>query len=221
MSEARQVRSDLSVMCMRLTEEAIPSGAHPVVVTGHYGVMARKLKVFRTPTGFHDAYVAASSRKAALKAWGTDVDLFARGAAEEVADPDLMEEALSRPGEVIRKARGTTEEHFTALPDKPSRSNKKDDAAPTKTKTKAKAKAKPKRRPSRVKLDEAEQAIEVEDDRYEAARRALADREAALRAERQALDAEHERERKQLEDRRSEQETRYKRAVKTWRASQD
>ncbi len=34
--------------------------------------MARKLKVFRTPAGFHDAYVAAPSRKAALAAWGAD-----------------------------------------------------------------------------------------------------------------------------------------------------
>jgi hypothetical protein len=30
--------------------------------------MPRKLKVFRTPIGFHDAYVAAPSRKAALEA---------------------------------------------------------------------------------------------------------------------------------------------------------
>jgi hypothetical protein len=28
-----------------------------------------KLKVFRTPIGFHDAYVAAPSKKAALAAW--------------------------------------------------------------------------------------------------------------------------------------------------------
>ena len=34
--------------------------------------MARtgRLKVFRTSIGFHDAYVAAPSRKAALEAWG-------------------------------------------------------------------------------------------------------------------------------------------------------
>lgn len=30
----------------------------------------RPLKVFRTAIGFHDAYVAATSRKAALEAWG-------------------------------------------------------------------------------------------------------------------------------------------------------
>jgi hypothetical protein len=31
--------------------------------------MPRKQKVFRTSTGFHDAYVAAPSRKKALEAW--------------------------------------------------------------------------------------------------------------------------------------------------------
>ena len=31
-----------------------------------------KLKVYRTPIGFHDAYVAAPSQKAALDAWGSD-----------------------------------------------------------------------------------------------------------------------------------------------------
>ena len=38
-----------------------------------------KLKVFRTPIGFHDAYVAAPSRAAALRAWGADTDLFSTG----------------------------------------------------------------------------------------------------------------------------------------------
>eukprot|EP01035_Chromulina_nebulosa_P046785 gene46785-63390_t len=52
-------------------------------------VMPRQLKVFRTPIGFHDAYVAAPSRKAALQAWGSDADLFARGMAEIVTDPAL------------------------------------------------------------------------------------------------------------------------------------
>ena len=53
--------------------------------------MARtpRLKVYRMPIGFHDAYVAAPSRKAALAAWGSDADLFARGVAEQVDDPDL------------------------------------------------------------------------------------------------------------------------------------
>ena len=63
----------------------------------------QKLKVFRTPIGFHDAYVAAPSRKAALEAWGADSNIFAQGIAEEVTDPKLMEEPLADPGKVIRR----------------------------------------------------------------------------------------------------------------------
>ena len=82
----------------------------------------QKLKVFRTPTGFHDAYVAAPSQKAALKAWGSEHDLFARGIAEKVDDPELMREPLSQPGVVVRRLRGTMSEQIAALPNgKPAR----------------------------------------------------------------------------------------------------
>ena len=74
-----------------------------------------KLKVYRTPIGFHDAYVAATSQKAALKAWGADADLFARGAAEVVTDPGLIDAPLAHPGEVIRVLRGTEAQHIKAL----------------------------------------------------------------------------------------------------------
>ena len=76
---------------------------------------AGKLKVFRTPIGFHDAYVAAPSQKAALEAWGSDHNLFARGEAELVDDPALTAEPLARPGEVIKRLRGTAEEQLAAL----------------------------------------------------------------------------------------------------------
>ena len=76
---------------------------------------ARKLKVFRTTIGFHDAYVAAPSMKAALAAWGADSNLFAQGIAEAVTDPELMTEALARPGEVIRRARGNVGDHLKAV----------------------------------------------------------------------------------------------------------
>lgn len=80
--------------------------------------MARrqKLKVFRKPIGFHDAYVAAASKKDALKAWGADADLFARGVAETVADGAAAVEALKQPGVIIRHPRGTSVEHMAALP---------------------------------------------------------------------------------------------------------
>ncbi|WP_341207141.1 hypothetical protein [uncultured Sphingomonas sp.] len=78
--------------------------------------MPRKLKVFRTAAGFNDAYVAAPSRKAALAAWGATADLFARGAAEEVTDPALMEAPLAAPGEVVKISRGSAEEQLAAAP---------------------------------------------------------------------------------------------------------
>lgn len=78
--------------------------------------MARKLKVYRTPIGFHDAYVAAPNQKAALKAWGSDADLFARGVAELVTDETLTAEPLEKPGEIIRLRRGSDAENMAALP---------------------------------------------------------------------------------------------------------
>ena len=76
------------------------------------------LKVYRTTTGFHDAYVAAPSQKAALEAWGTDKNLFARGVAEQVTDPKLTAEPLAAPGtlmggdDVPGTARGTHVDPF-------------------------------------------------------------------------------------------------------------
>ena len=66
---------------------------------------ARKqaLKVFKTPIGFHDAYVAAPSRKAALEAWGAGTDLFSAGIAEPVSSAgEAAKAALAKPGEVVR-----------------------------------------------------------------------------------------------------------------------
>ena len=175
--------------------------------------MARKLKVFRTPIGFHDAYVAAPSQKAALQAWGTDTDLFARGVAEQVTDAALMEEPLAHPGEVIRKTRGTVDDHMAALPANPKRKPPDaTDAPPAETR-----RTKPKPRPSRSKLDQAEQAIDEAEQRYDAARRDLAAREAALRKERQALDNDRDREREQLDTARADQERRYREAMAAWR----
>src|SRR3990170_730203 len=73
-----------------------------------------KLKVFRTTSGFHDSYVAAPSRTAALSAWGANTDLFAMGAAEQVTDAKLMAEPLANPGTVIKRSRGTAGEHLSA-----------------------------------------------------------------------------------------------------------
>ena len=175
--------------------------------------MARKLKVFRTPIGFHDAYVAAPSQKAALQAWGTETDLFARGVAEQVTDAALMEKPLAHPGDVIRKTRGSVDDHLAALPANPKRKPADaTDAPPAKPR-----RTKPKPRPSRSKLDQTEQAIDEAERRYDAARRDFAAREAALRKERQALDHDRDRERERLETARADQERRYREAMAAWR----
>ena len=118
----------------------------------------QKLKVFRTPIGFHDAYVAAPSQKAALEAWGADGNLFAQGIAEQVTDPKLMDEPLASPGEVIKRVRGSTDEHFAAL-DRTARKPKSKPIGEEKDEA-PRSKAKPKPRPRRDELDAAEQALE-------------------------------------------------------------
>ncbi|MDB5697670.1 MAG: hypothetical protein JWN69_474, partial [Alphaproteobacteria bacterium] len=87
--------------------------------------MARssKLKVFRVPIGFHDAYVAAPSQKAAIQAWGSDRDVFSRGEAEVVTDPKLTAEPLAKPGAVVKRLRGTAAEQLAALPPNRDRSS--------------------------------------------------------------------------------------------------
>lgn len=163
--------------------------------------MPRKLKVFRTPIGFHDAYVAAPSRKAALDAWGADVDLFARGAAELVEDDALTREPLAHPGEVIRRARGSTEDHLAALARTSARAKKQSKqplheapgARPT-VRRAAKAQPKPAPRPDGKRVDEAEAALAAAEARHAHAEEELRDRERALdndrRALREAYDAE-------------------------------
>ena len=120
--------------------------------------MARKLKVFRTAVGFHDAYVAAPSQKAALEAWGSDANLFARGVAEIVTDPELMADPLAHPGKVIKRLRGSEAEHLAALgSSKTKRTAWSNGVKPT-TGTKAPRK-KPAPRPDRQPLEQAERRL--------------------------------------------------------------
>ncbi|WP_374293482.1 hypothetical protein [Sphingomonas sp.] len=172
--------------------------------------MPAKLKVFRTPIGFHDAYVAAPSQKAALAAWGAEANLFARGQAEVVTDPALTAEPLANPGKVIRKARGSIADHLAALPAaKPSAK------APNKAPAKSARKTPP--RPSRKALDAAEAALDEAAQAYAAARAEVEEREAAIRRERRELDREHERTTARLEKSRTQAEAAYRAAMAEWR----
>ncbi|MCC2978079.1 hypothetical protein LK533_15555 [Sphingomonas sp. PL-96] len=173
--------------------------------------MARspKLKVFRTPIGFHDAYVAAPSQKAALEAWGSDHDLFARGIAERVEDPELTREPLEQPGTVIRRLRGTTAEQIAALPkDKPRRAEAPAKARPART---------PKPKPDRGALREAEDALADAEARHADEQAELARREEDLARERRALEKRQASEQARLARRRDAERDRYDQAIRDWR----
>lgn len=163
----------------------------------------QKLKVYRTPIGFHDAYVAAPSQKAALAAWGSDANLFARGVAEQVTDPALMKEPLAQPGKVIRKLRGTAEEQLAALP--------KSARGPGKMKP-----ARPKKPPSRAALEAAETALAEAEQRQRAEISALQAREAALARERRALEKRHDAESAKLAKARDRERGNYERALRAF-----
>ncbi|WP_375391267.1 hypothetical protein [uncultured Sphingomonas sp.] len=173
-----------------------------------------KLKVYRTPIGFHDAYVAAPSRKAALQAWGSDADLFARGMAEVVDDPALAAEPLAHPGEVIRRSRGSAAEQLAALP--PDRPRPKA-AKPTEP-TARRPRAKPPR-PRRDALDAAEQALADAEARQSAEDKALAAEEAELRRRRERARADHAATIERLEKARLQAERGYAEALARWQAA--
>lgn len=167
--------------------------------------MPRKqtLKVFRTPIGFHDAYFATPSQKAALKAWGSDADLFARGVAERVDDPELTREPLEKPGMVVRRLRKAAAEQLAALPQNPtkrreaSKAESREEQAPRPRRArKAGGRAevapspapKPNPKPDRGALDFLEQALADFEARHGEERRELARKEAELDCERRAVE---------------------------------
>lgn len=168
------------------------------------------MKVYRTAIGFHDAYVAAPSQKAALRAWGSDHDLFARKAAEVVTDPALTAEPLASPGQVIKRLRGTEAEQIAALPpDRPRRARPASDRKPSDPK--------PKPRPSRKPLEDAEQAVADAERDFAKARAELSAREAALARERRAMERDQARRLEELNHAREQAERAYRDALSDWR----
>jgi hypothetical protein len=175
---------------------------------------SRTLKVFRISAGFEDAYIAASSQKAALEAWGAKRNLFAQGAAEHVTDPDLVKAALAHPGEVLRVPRGTTAEHLaaagtTARRATPVNGPEEPGKAPAKPK-------KPRPRPKREKLDAARARLEQR-------RRDLRAQDNELAEEIDRLKARLAKQRKQnatelaaLEQQVEKEERRFRKALATW-----
>ena len=83
-----------------------------------------KLKLFKTVIGFHDAYVAAPSQKAALEAWGASTDLFGAKLAERVDNPAICQAAFEKPGTIVTAKRGTTKEWAERTRPKPKNPSK-------------------------------------------------------------------------------------------------
>ena len=153
----------------------------------------RALKVYRTPIGFYDAYVAAPSQKAALAAWGTAKNLFAREAAEMVTDPALTAAPLAHPGEVIRLARGSAAEHVSALGALPRTVPKSKRPVPPAEAAQARKLASKTPRPpkpSGAALELAQAALEAAHSRGRDRLRDIAERERVLAAERARAEAE-------------------------------
>jgi len=138
---------------------------------------ARKLKVFQAQLGFFDSVVAAPSKAAALRAWGTHQDLFASGDARIVTDKAAAAAALEHPGTPLQRAVGTDDPfrlQASSLPKAPSASKKA---------TKGSAKTEPPPPPpDRSALDAAEAALKRLDERRKRA-------EADLQKEQDELDA--------------------------------
>ncbi|QTC90285.1 cell envelope biogenesis protein TolA [Brevundimonas goettingensis] len=146
----------------------------------------RRLKVFQAPFGFYDTVVAAPSRAAALRAWGTHQDLFASGQAAEISDPETVAIAVRHPEVVLKRAVGSKDAfavEATSLPDVPAPQPKAARAKPERAPVKAVKPAKP---VDRRALDAAEALVRKVDQDRKAEEARFREREAALEAQRTA-----------------------------------
>lgn len=155
-----------------------------------------RLKVFQTTSGIHDHVVAATSRPAALKAWGARTDLFSMGVASEVTDPKIRKKALDNPGEVFRISRsGGTEKVSVAKRKAPKRSAPK---------------------PSRAKLEAAEKRLKQLAAKQEAEMAAM-DRELrVLQGKRDKLDRRQAKARSAAEEKVETARSDYEAALDDW-----
>lgn len=172
-----------------------------------------QLKVFETRLGFHDTVVAAPSKTAALKAWGTHQDLFGGGSARLSEDARAIKAALAQPGVVLRRAAGSSGAYEAQadlsamiLPPKAKAQGAKA------TKDKAAKPPKPPKPPDRSALSQAEDALTRRRARYDKARAALDARRRELDAEAQALTQAYDQDRKVLDKARARAALDYARA---------
>lgn len=173
-----------------------------------------KLKVYCTAVGFHDAYVAAPSQKAALEAWGARTNLFGQGSAHQVTDKALTKAPLDHPGEVIKVLRGSDAEQLAALE---RTASSKPPKAQTRRVTKAKVVKAPRGpKPSRARLNKAEDALEALRSRQEKQLRKIQEEEERLARKRRELEQKQGEELAAAKERIDQEQEDYGRAVRMW-----
>ena len=174
----------------------------------------QKLKVYCTPVGFHDAYVAAPSQKAALEAWGAKTNLFGQGSAHQVTDAALTKAPLDHPGEVIKVLRGSDAEQVAALERTASSKRAKRQTRPAPEAEPVKAPRGPK--PSRAKLNKAEDALEVLQSRQAKQLRQIDEEQERLDRKRRQLRQKQADELASAKGRIDSEREQYDRAVRRW-----
>lgn len=180
----------------------------------------QKLKVYCTPVGFHDAYVAAPSQKAALEAWGAKTNLFAQGAAQTVTDAKLTKAPLSRPGEVIKVLRGSDAEQLAALERTVSRRKGPSPSQPTAGSLPLPQGERVKGpKPSRAKLMKAQEVLAALETRQAKALRQIDEQQRQLDRQRRELEQRQAEEIAAAEQRIEEEQERYSEAVRNWEKS--
>jgi hypothetical protein len=173
-----------------------------------------KLKVYCTPVGFHDAYVAAPSQKAALEAWGAKTNLFGEGSAHQVTDEALTKAPLAHPGEVIKVLRGNDAEQLAALERTTSPKPAKRQTEPVAKAEVVKAPRGPK--PSRAKLNKAEDALEALHSRQLKQLQQIEEEEERLARKRRELEQKQGEELAAAKQRIDQEQEDYDRAVRMW-----
>ena len=192
--------------------------------------MPRILKVFQAHLGFYDTAVAAPSRAAALKAWGSRQNLFREGVASETKDAQAVTAALAKPGVVLRRPVGSNAP-FSENPGLPQIPNAPKKKLAVKTQAKSPPPEPPPRHePPRLRLvpPPSKPASRPRPDRapIEAAEKALAElkREelraaAALEKRKAALDEEARQQRSEFRERRERCEKALSDARKAYRSA--
>jgi hypothetical protein len=172
----------------------------------------RKLKVYSTPIGFHDAFVAAPSQKAALEAWGASTNLFSQGSAHVVTDPKLAKVPLENPGHVVKVQRGSHAEQLAALAEQKlpkRRSTPEPEILPKKSRKRA-------AKPGRAALTKGEAALARLNERHSGELERLEKQQVALEEKIGSVRRHHERELDAAQEKLDEERARYREAIRDY-----